>query len=287
MTWFDETLHSDLSDRGYGQRLKISRTLYEDRSDHQAMTVFESPFFGRVLTLDGVVQTTERDEFCYHEMIAHVPILARGAATDVLIIGGGDGGVLREVVRHAGIAQVTMVEIDESVVNVCREHLPALSNGAFEDPRANLIIGDGLAYVAETDEQFDVIIVDSTDPIGPGEVLFTEAFYRDCHRCLRPGGVLVTQSGVPFMQSDELKSVHQRLAPVFACTTFYLAVVPTYVGGFMTLGFATDNPALTEIDVTTLSGRMSESDLSCRYYSADVHRAAFALPPFIRSILDD
>lgn len=282
MNWFDEVLYTELSDQGYMQRFKVDRVIYRDQTDLQDLVIFETPYFGRVMALDGVIQTTEGDEYVYHEMIAHVPILAHGAARRVLIIGGGDGGTLREVLRHKSVEQAKMVEIDASVVDVSREHLPSLSAGAFDDPRTDLVIADGCAFVKETDERFDVIIVDSTDPVGPGEVLFTEEFYGDCRRCLTDGGILVTQSGVPFFQRDELSRVSHRLGGVFSDARFYLAVVPTYIGGYMALGFATENSANLTVPVETLKTRYKAAGLNCRYYTPEVHSAAFALPNFIR-----
>lgn len=280
--WFDETLHS-----GYRQRLEIDRVLFRDRSEHQDVIIFENSRFGRVLALDGVVQTTQADEFIYHEMLAHPPILAHGAAREVLIVGGGDGGALREVLRHDSVARATMVEIDRSVVDFCREYFPGHSAGAFNDPRTELIIADGLQYAAETERRFDVVIVDSTDPIGPGEVLFTEAFYRDCLRCLNPGGILITQSGVPFVQGKEVTDGHKRLSDAgFADVWFYLIGVPTYNGGPMALGWASDDPAKRRVDAATLVARFHAVGLQTRYYDPTVHQAAFALPPYIRGLFD-
>ncbi len=287
MTWFDESLYAEWSDQGYTQRLKISEIVCEIKSDHQRLIVFETPCFGRVLALDGVVQTTEKDEFAYHEMLTHVPLFAHGAVTDVLIIGGGDGGVLREVLRHSSVTSATMVEIDQGVVECCREFLPGLSNGAFEDPRTNLIIGDGCTFVVESANQFDVIIIDSTDPIGPGEVLFTEAFYRDCRARLNDGGILVTQNGVPFTQPEEFKASNERLGRVFEDVGFYLTVVPTYIGGFMALGWATDDLSHRNIEPELLSDRVAAAGFTGRYYSPEIHNAAFCLPPFIRTLLDE
>lgn len=172
---------------GYGQRFRMDKLLHEVRTDHQHLVIFENPVMGRVMALDGVIQTTEADEFIYHEMLTHVPILAHGAVKRVLIIGGGDGGMLREVSKHIGIEHITMVEIDGTVVDMCKEFLPNHSKGAYDDPRLNLVIDDGMRFVATTEEKFDVIISDSTDPIGPGEVLFSENFYQACHRCLNEG----------------------------------------------------------------------------------------------------
>jgi spermidine synthase len=171
--WIGETLYPF-----YQQRFSATEVLFEEKTEHQDLVIFENDFFGRVMLLDGVTQTTDRDEFVYHEMISHVPIFAHGNAQKVLIIGGGDGGVLREVLRHKDV-ECTMVEIDASVVEMSKKYFPQHSDGAFEDPRCNLVIADGLKFVKETQDRFDVIIVDSTDPIGPGEVLFTSEFYSD------------------------------------------------------------------------------------------------------------
>lgn len=171
MTWFEEKLYDN-----WRQAFRISRTLFHEKTEFQDLIIFETPEIGRVLALDGVIQVTEGDEFVYHEMMAHVPVMAHGQARNVCIIGGGDGGVLREVLKHPGVEKAVMVEIDRSVIDLCSKYLPGISAGAFDNPRAEVIITDGIRFMAETDRKFDVIIVDSTDPIGPGEVLFSEAF---------------------------------------------------------------------------------------------------------------
>ncbi len=196
--WMREPLH-----KHYAQSLSVDNMLYDSETDHQRIKVFENGTFGRILTLDDVVQTTEGDNFVYHEMLTHVPILAHGAAKRVLIIGGGDGGMAREVLRHTSVNHVTMVEIDAGVVEFSKKYLPTLSQGAFDDPRLELVIKDGAVFMRETEQTYDVIIVDSTDPIGPGEVLFTDTFYGHAQRALTENGILVTQNGVPFMQGDE------------------------------------------------------------------------------------
>ena len=279
MKTYSETLYKD-----YRQVFDVTDVLYEDKTDHQHLVIFENPRFGRVLALDGVIQVTERDEFIYHEMLAHVPIVAHGKAKNVLIIGGGDGGTLREALRHPSVESAVMVEIDRTVVDLCTEHMPGVSAGAFDDARTELIIADGLKYVAETDRRFDVIMVDSTDPIGPGEVLFTETFYADCKRSLTDGGVLVTQNGVPFFQGDEVRNSHARLKPSFEDVGFYVAPVPTYIGGFMTLGWATDDASLRTLDADALGQRFNASGIETRYYTPAVHAGAFALPGYINRL---
>ncbi|MGY6411360.1 MAG: polyamine aminopropyltransferase [Alkalilacustris sp.] len=277
--WMQERLHRD-----YAQALRVERVLYDSESDHQRLRLFENGRFGRVLTLDDVVQTTEADNFIYHEMMAHVPILAHGSARRVLIIGGGDGGLAREVLRHGSVARVTMVEIDRSVVEFSRQYLPSLSAGAFDDPRLDLVIDDGAAFMARPGDLFDVILVDSTDPQGPGEVLFTERFYAHARNRLAEGGILVTQNGVPFMQPDELAASMRAFRALFADWGCYLCTVPSYAGGPMALGWATDGVARA-VPLTTLQARFAEAGLDTDYYTPEVHQAAFALPGYVRRLL--
>jgi spermidine synthase len=238
-----------------------------------------------VLTLDGVVQTTEGDEFIYHEMLTHVPILAHGAARRVLIVGGGDGGMAREVLRHARIDHVTMVEIDAGVVEFSKTYLPRLSDGAFDDPRLDLVIADGADFMAQSDQHFDVIIIDSTDPIGPGEVLFTDSFYDHARARLAEGGILVTQNGVPFMQPDELTRTMRAFKQLFADWGCYIASIPTYAGGPMAFGWGSQSPAGRAVTVEQLGERFAASGIETRYYTPAVHKAAFGLPAYIEKLL--
>ena len=263
------------------QRFTVDEILYRKKTEHQELVIFRNSFHGRVMVLDGVVQTTEGDEFVYHEMLAHVPILAHGGAKRVLIVGGGDGGMLREVLRHASVEQVTQVEIDAEVIEISKRYLPNHSRGAFDDTRARIVIDDGLRYVRESSETFDVIISDSTDPIGPGEALYTKDFYTGCRRCLRPGGVLVTQNGNLFTQPGEISATSRRLRPLFADTSFYTASIPTYIGGLMAFAWATDDGSLRSVPLDVLRGRFSDSAIDTRYYTPEVHQAAFALPRFM------
>ncbi len=250
--------------------------------------MFESASHGRVLVLDGAVQITERDEFVYQEMLAHVPMLAHGDARRVLIIGAGDGGVLRRVLQHQTVDRAVMVEIDGEVIRLAREHMPAIAGAAWDDQRADVIVGDGLEYVAGApDDAFDVIIVDSTDPVGVGEALFTEAFYADCARVVGRTGVVVNQAGVPFMQGAELTETTRRRATAFHHVTAYVAAVPTYVGGFMALGFASNRPGLDALSTAELARRAELAGLvgKTEYWTPEVHAAAFALPPYIARYL--
>lgn len=266
---------------GYGQRFQIDRLLHEARTEHHHLVIFENARMGRVLALDGVVQTTEADEFIYHEMLAHVPILAHGLARRVLIIGGVDGGVLREVARHREIERITMVGIDSTLVQLCKEFLPNHSAGTFDDPRLNLVIDDGVRFVETTDETFDVIICDAPGPADAGEALFCETFYQVCRRCLNEGGILVAQNGTPFMQLAKVQASAKRLQGLFADWHFYQAAVPTYIGGAMTFAWGGCNADNRKLPLETLLQRYTGSGIVTRYYNPHVHVAAFALPQYV------
>ncbi len=273
---FDETLYD-----AWCQQFRVDEVLFEVKTGHQQLVIFRNGLFGRVMALDGIIQTTEADEFIYHEMLAHVPLFAHGAPRRVLIVGGGDGGILREVCRHDSVEEITMVEIDKAVVEMAKEYFPNHSAGAFDDPRLNLVIDDGAAFVSNTEQKFDVIISDSTDPIGPGEALFTKDFYAACHDCLNPGGIMVAQNGVAFMQPDEVSTTARRMAPVFGDHHFYQVAVPTYVGGVMTLAWASDDAELRRQPVETIAARYLQSGIKTRYYNPGVHVGAFNLPQYI------
>ena len=277
--WSIERLHDD-----HAQALREEEVLYDSRTDHQRLRVFRNPTFGRVLTLDGVVQVTEGDNFIYHEMLTHVPILAHGDARRVLIVGGGDGGMARTVLKHVSVRHVTMVEIDAGVVEFSREYLPAISGGAFDDPRLELVITDGADFMRETEGGYDVIIVDSTDPVGPGEVLFSDSFYGHARRALSPEGILVTQNGVPFLQGEELTGTMRAFKALFRDWTCYLATVPSYAGGPMAFGWGTDGKA-RKVTPEVLRDRFEAAGIETDYYTPEVHLGAFALPPYVSRLM--
>lgn len=280
--WFTETLHDD-----FRLALQGSTVLCETQTAYQKLVILENDTFGRVMMLDDVFQTTERDEFIYHEMLTHVPILAHGSAQSVLIIGGGDGGALEEILKHKDIQKVTMVEIDETVVEMSKKYLTSICGTSFDDPRTDLRIADGIDFVANCKDRYDVIIVDSTDPIGPGEVLFTKDFYQSCHQCLTYSGILITQNGMPFLQIQELRDTFSNLKELFSDVACYTATIPTYSGGVMAFGWATDDKTLRTDLVGTLNRRYEQSEIDTLYYTPEIHQAAFALPPYIKKIRDD
>ncbi|MCP4328043.1 MAG: polyamine aminopropyltransferase [Alphaproteobacteria bacterium] len=280
MAWMVETLHD-----GVRMQVEAESVLYDSATEHQRLVIFDNPTLGRVMMLDDIVQTTEADEFVYHEMLAHVPLLGHGDARTVLIIGGGDGGTLEEVLKHKTVDRATLVEIDRAVVDISREYLPTICGGAFDDPRTDLVIDDGVAFVGRDGERYDVMIIDSTDPVGPGEALFSGQFYAACKNRLNPGGVLVTQNGVPFYQGDELTATARGLRPIFRDVSCYLAAVPMYVGGVMAFGWASDDSDLRSVSAATLETRFAAADIATRYYTPAVHSGAFAVPPYIAALM--
>jgi spermidine synthase len=281
--WIAETLFDEL---GFRMTYAVERVLYEMETEHQHLVLFEHKFFGKMLMLDGATQVTTRDEFIYHEMMTHVPIFAHGKAREVLVVGGGDCGIAEEVLKHTAVARLTQVEIDASVVEFSREHFAEFTKPVLGNKRFDLVIDDGMDYVRRTDRRFDVIIVDSTDPQGPGKVLFTRKFYAACKRCLTAGGVLVTQNGVPLLQPAELVSSVRHFRSLFADAGCYVAAIPTYVGGHMAMGWATDDKRLREVPLKTIAERYRRAGrLPTRYWTPEVHKAAFALPRFILDAL--
>lgn len=269
----------------WGQQFVMNDVLFEVDTGHQHLIIFKNDQWGTVMALDGVIQTTEKDEFIYHEMMTHVPMFAHGNAKKVLIIGGGDGGILREVLKHPTVDAVTQVEIDQQVIDMCKQYLPKHSAGAFEHPKANVVIADGVDFVNECTEKFDVIISDSTDPIGPGEVLFTSRFYQGIQSCLNDGGVFVAQNGVSFMQTDEVTTTFKRLSPLFNESSFYSAAVPTYVGGIMTFVWATNDLSLKQQSVDVIRSRYDAAAIETRFYTPELHIGAFALPKYVQQAI--
>jgi spermidine synthase len=281
--WIAETLFDDL---GLRMSYRVDKVISETRTGHQELVLFEQPFFGKMLMLDGAVQITERDEFIYQEMMSHVPLFAHGRAREVLIIGGGDCSIAEEVLKHKAVKRLTQVEIDPAIIAFSRKYFPEFTRPVFADKRFESVIGDGMKYVRRTERRFDVIIVDSTDPQGPGKILFSEKFYTACKRCMNKGGVLVTQNGVPIFQPRELVSSVTRFRRLFADGACYVAAIPTYIGGHLAMGWATDDRSLRHTSVKTLAARYRKAgSFSTQYWTPEVHAAAFALPRFIAELV--
>lgn len=270
---------------GIETRYAVRQVLYENKTDHQHLQLVESELFGRMLLLDGIVQTTEKDEFIYHEMMTHVPLCAHPNPRRVLVIGGGDGGILREVFRHPTVESVTLVEIDQQVIAFSREYLPGISKGAFDDSRLQVIIADGAEFAKNSPGQFDVIIVDSPDPVGPARALFTQTFYGHLKERLLPGGILTRQTGSTFQQAQEQKESWDQLGAIFPVVAAYLFTVPTYVGGAFSAMYAALKGDPLEITEAGLEPRFQPLTGQTRYYNPGVHIGAFRLPEYFRQNL--
>jgi len=258
---------------------RVTRLVHTEQTPYQHLEIYDSAIFGRMLVLDGAVQTTEREEFVYHEMLAHPALCTHPAPKRVLIIGGGDGGALEEALKHP-LEAATLVEIDEAVVRTSREYLSGVAGRAFEDSRAKLVIGDGIAYAGETSERFDVVMVDSTDPQGPAVGLFAPEFYGTIARRLTPNGLLVVQSGSAIYQGDLIRSVRRTLRPFFPVVRTYVAAVVEYPGTLWSFTVGSLGPDPLAVSAETIAKRTEGFRL--RYYTPVVHRAAFEPPPFLR-----
>jgi spermidine synthase len=266
-------------------RYRIKAVLYDEKSEFQHIQLVDTYEYGKMLLLDGIVQTTEKDEFFYHEMMVHVPMLSHPDPKKVLIIGGGDGGVLREVLRHTQVEKATMVEIDSNVVDFSEKYLPFINNGAFEDKRAELIFADGSDYVEKTGDIYDVIVVDSPDPTGPAKVLFSEKFYFQVHRLLNPDGIMVCQTGSLQMQADEQKQAYKVLKNIFTFVAFYVYSVPTYIGGLFSSVFCSENINPKNIHFDEIQTKVNDIPLETTYYNPGIHIGSFHLPEFFKNRL--
>lgn len=261
--------------------------LHHEQSPFQTIDFYESKTFGRFFTLDGLMMVTERDEFIYHDMITHVPMAVNPAIERVLIIGGGDGGTAREVARYPHIKQIDMVEIDERVVRLCQQYIPQTAQALDHDPRINLYFEDGLAFVkAANPGQYDLILVDSTDPIGPGEGLFTQAFYEHCYKALSDDGILINQHESPFFDEyrQEMIRAHKKIKALFPVHTVYQFHQPIYPSGHWLFGFASKK-------YHPIHDHQKEAwatfNLKTRYYNEMLHKGAFALPTYVKDLLND
>ncbi|MDD3213534.1 MAG: polyamine aminopropyltransferase [Eubacteriales bacterium] len=263
--------------------IRVSAQLHLEESDYQRIAVYDSPEFGRILTLDGVLMLTERDEFIYHEMITHVPMAVNPDIRTVLVIGAGDGGVARELSKYKSIEKIVVAEIDRRVVEVCREYLPQTACG-FNDPRVEPTFIDGLKYVRHTKDKYDLIIVDSTDPSGPGEVLFTKEFYGGCMNALTENGILVNQHESPFYQDDAkaMCNSHKRILSVFPVSRVYQAHIPTYPSGHWLFGFS--SRGLHPIRDLKASA-WNALGIQTRYYNTNLHKGSFYLPNYVEEEL--
>ncbi|MEM0951480.1 MAG: polyamine aminopropyltransferase [Cyanobacteria bacterium P01_H01_bin.74] len=283
--WVHENFQNSLS-MGY----KVTDMLFNAQSKFQQISIVETALMGKMLLLDGMVMTSERDEFIYHELIAHIPLLAHPCPKTVLIIGGGDGGTLREVLKHPTVERAVLCEIDEMVIDACKQFLPTIAstlNSEQDAARFEIELRDGAAYVYENPNTFDVIIVDSTDPIGPGERLFTEAFYKNTKAALTESGIMVNQSESPISSPDECRRINAMLHAVFPVVKPYTACVPTYPGSQWTWTFCSNGilPNNNTGPSASQPDRVAPLTPQCRYFNADIQHAVFALPNYMEALL--
>ncbi|RTZ91664.1 MAG: spermidine synthase [Deltaproteobacteria bacterium] len=272
--WFKE-----IDESQSGLTFRVKNVLFSKQTPYQRLDVFETEFYGNVLVLDGAVQITQKDEFVYHEMLAHVPLYTHPNPRNVLIIGGGDGGTVREVVKHPEVEHVDLVEIDEAVIQAAKSYFPEVSC-ELDNPRVSILPMDGIEYIRKKPATYDVILIDSTDPVGPAEGLIAASFYKDAFKALTDNGVMAVQAESPFFYPEWVKKIFSNLNGVFPVTRLYLSFTPTYPGGMWTFGFASKGlDPVSDFDPS----RIPEG-LSFKYYTPELHKAAFQLPAFVQAL---
>jgi len=262
----------------FGITMKIKRTLHTEQTEFQKLEVVETEEFGNMLFLDGMVMTSQKDEFVYHEMMAHVPLFTHPKPEYVLVVGGGDGGVIREVLKHPSVKKVTLAEIDGKVIEYSKKYLPEIA-GKLDDPRVEVKVGDGFMHIAQSENQYDCIMVDSTEPVGPAVNLFTKGFYAGISKALKEDGVFVAQTDNPWFKADLIKNVYHDVKEIFPITRLYTANIQTYPSGLWT--FTIGSKKYDPIEVS--DDRFF--DLDSKYYTKEIHKAAFALPKFVSEII--
>lgn len=280
--WFKEQLH-----KGYAQSMELTKVVAEEKSRYQQIKIFDTVNNGRVMVLDDIVQITTRDESAYAEMLTHLPLLEHGRASKVMIVGGGDLSIADEALKHKRVKEVVLVDIDDRVVALCRQHFGAINAKAFRDRRLKIEIADAFEYLARPEAlgRFDLIVADRPDPVGPGKALFGDNFYSRVRRALKPGGFATFQTGVPFYQPWEIADALKELAQSFPQSGLYLTVVPSYVGGFMALSWAGTKARLgTPAGIRRANARFKKEKIKTDYYNSDIHAAAFAFPEWVKRL---
>ncbi len=263
----------------HGITSKINETLHREKTEFQDMAVIDTEQFGRMLVLDGMVMTTIKDEFVYHEMISHVALNTHPNPENVLVIGGGDGGAIREIVKHPKVKKATLVEIDGRVIEVSKQYLPEIAAALFENPKVEVRVEDGVKHAAESISQYDVILVDSTEPVGPAVGLFALDFYQTVAKALKPDGIMVAQTESPFFNDDLISRVYKDISRVFPITKLYLANIPTYPSGLWSFTMGSKKYDPEQVDESALP------ELDTKYYTPGIHKAVFKLPRFVEKLL--
>ena len=274
--------YHEITPSGFGIAIKAGKLLFSDQSEFQKVEVFETESaLGRVLTLDDLMMTTEGDEYHYHEMITHVPMMHHKNPKTVLVIGGGDGGTVREVLKHDTVEKVVLCEIDGMVIDACKQFLPTISC-ELDNPKCEILVEDAIEYIKDKENMFDIVLIDSTDPMGPGEGLFTEEFYTNVKRSLKPGGIVAAQSESPFVNKTEIKKMYDLLKKVFPICSTYTSNIPTYPGGYWAWAFCSETvKPLSYLD----ERRCEDITKTCKIYNKDYHNARFALPNYLKELL--
>jgi spermidine synthase len=272
--WYTEKQTPNLS-----YSCKITRTLHTEQTQYQDLAVVDTLQFGRMLVLDGMVMTTEVDEFVYHEMISHIALNTHPNPKRVLVVGGGDGGAIREIIKHSSVEEAVLAEIDPRVVEVSQEYLPSIA-GALTNPRVTLALGDGVEHVRQNKDKYDVILIDSTEPIGPAVGLFGREFYQDVYEALKPDGIMVAQSESPFVNPDVIQMIHRNLKGVFPLKYLYLASIPTYPSGLWSFTLASKQYDPLKVALAQIK------PLDTKYYSPELHFGAFKLPQFVADLVN-
>ncbi len=273
--------YTELNELGFGVTMETSNVLYSAKTEYQTIDILETHGLGKVLLLDGLVMTTERDEFFYHEMISHIPMNSHPNPERVLVIGGGDGGTVREVLKHDTVKEVVLCEIDGMVIDACKKYLPSIA-GMLDDERVNIQVRDGIDYISQQEDAFDIILIDSTDPMGPGEGLFTEEFYSNVNKALKEGGIMSAQSESPFVNQRQMKMMYPLLRKAFPKVSTFLGPIPTYPGGYWSWAFCSNT---VEPLSFIAEDRVQKIAKQAKLYNLDIHKAAFALPNFVKKLV--
>lgn len=273
--------YTELNELGFGVTMETSNVLYSAKTEYQTIDILETHGLGKVLLLDGLVMTTERDEFFYHEMISHIPMNSHPNPERVLVIGGGDGGTVREVLKHDTVKEVVLCEIDGMVIDACKKYLPSIA-GMLDDERVDIQVRDGIDYISQQEDAFDIILIDSTDPMGPGEGLFTEEFYSNVNKALKEGGIMSAQSESPFVNQRQMKMMYPLLRKAFPKVNTFLGPIPTYPGGYWSWAFCSNT---VEPLSFIAEDRVQKIAKQAKLYNLDIHKAAFALPNFVKKLV--
>lgn len=278
----EQKFYKEITPAGFGVAIKVKEVLFSDQSEFQKVEIIDSDSaLGKILTLDDLMMTTEGDEYFYHEMIAHIPMMNHKSPKSVLVIGGGDGGTVREVLKHDTVERVVLCEIDGMVIDACKKYLPTIA-GKLDDPRVEILVEDAIEYIKDKENEFDIVLIDSTDPMGPGEGLFTEEFYTNVRKSLKKGGIVTAQSESPVVNKEEIKKMYTLLKKVFPITSTFTSPIPTYPGGYWAWAFCSaEVEPLSYID----ERRCEEITKTCKIYNKEYHQARFALPNFLKNLL--